>query len=335
MTPVATLSRFARKVVLAFALAAAVTSAPADSRAQPEAGDAEAERRAKVVLRVGAHAVTVGQLEDHLAGIHPLQLDTFGKAPEAVARGYVEQVLVRDLLLASGAEKRKLADKLPTSHQLARARSSATLRAVRRSVPTAAQLPPDDVRAYYEKNRASFDSPQRIHLSRLLLASRDEAEQVLATAKRDLSIAKWNELARDKSIDKATHLRGGNLGFVGPDGTSNEAGLSVDPALVRAAERVKDGELVPSPVAEGESFAVVWRRGTVPASKRTLEEAEAQIRTTLYRQRTEAAERALIEELRRKLVSNVDEGLLGIVELRPFDAGLSLPRSPPSPRPSR
>ena len=69
------------------------------------------------------------------------------------------------------------------------------------------------------------------------------------------------------------------------DGVSNEAGVRVDPTLVKAAGAVKDGELVPHPVPEGASFAVVWRRGTVPASKRTVEESSAQIRAALFRDR--------------------------------------------------
>jgi peptidyl-prolyl cis-trans isomerase C len=323
-----------RKLLLSLALAASLSAVGGPSRAEPDAAEPDAERRAKVVLRVGPRAVSVGELEDHIAGIHPLQLEAFGAAPGEIARAYVEQIMVRDLLLAAGAERRKLASELPTSHQVARARSNATLRAVRRRITTANAIPMEDVRAYYEENRASFDSPERAHLSRILVRSRAEADAVLSAAKADLSVAKWNDLAREKSLDKATNQRGGNLGFVAPDGTSNQAGLTVDPALVRAASGVKDGELVPSPVEEGEHFAVVWRRGTVPASKRSVEEAEAQIRTTLYRQRTEGAEKALIEELRKKHVRNVDEGLLGIVELRPFDAGLSLPRSTPAARPA-
>ena len=114
-----------------------------------------------------------------------------------------------------------------------------------------------------------------MNLWRILCKTRDEAETVLAAAKRDLTIPKYNELAREHSIDKATNLRGGNLGFVCPDGTSNEAGLKVDPALVKAAVAVKDGELVAqsrSPEASG--FAVVWRRSTVPATQRTVEDAD-------------------------------------------------------------
>jgi hypothetical protein len=68
----------------------------------------------------------------------------------------------------------------------------------------------------------------------------------------------------------------------------------------------------------------------VPPSHRSLEDATPQIRTTLFRERTELAEKKLIDDLRAKHVKNVDYGLLGIVELPAVDAGLGLSRSVPS-----
>jgi peptidyl-prolyl cis-trans isomerase C len=310
------------------ALVLASAAVQASVHAEPDAAAPEAARRARVVLRVGARKVTVGELEDHLAGIPPYQMSTFGASPAAIARAYVDQVLVRDLVLASGAEQRGLDRELPTSQLLSRALSSATLRKSGSPYPSAAAVPAEDVQRYYDENRARFDSPERVNLWRILCATREEAASVLESARRDPTMAKFNDLSREHSIDKATNLRGGNLGFVAPDGTSNEAGLKVDPAIVKAAQTVKNGELVPQPVPEGAAFAVVWRRGAVPASRRTVEEASAQIRAALYRERTEASEKKLIEDLRARNVKEVNAGLLAVIELRPFDAGLGLPRSP-------
>ena len=65
--------------------------------------DAEVARRAKVAARVGPRTVSVGDLEDRLAGIPSFQLATFGASREEVIRAYVDQVVVRDLMLASAA----------------------------------------------------------------------------------------------------------------------------------------------------------------------------------------------------------------------------------------
>jgi peptidyl-prolyl cis-trans isomerase C len=283
-----------------------------------------------VAVRVGSRTVTVGEIEDRLGSMPPFQQATLGASREAIVHAYVELVIVHDLLLAAGADERKLGDKEPTRFQLKRAKSTATLRAAHAPFPSAAAIPMTDVQKYYDDNRARFDAPERINIWRILCKTSAEAQQVLETAKRTPTIASYNDLAREHSLDKATNLRGGNLGFVSPDGTSNEAGLKVDPVLVKAVQGVKDGDFAPQPVAEGEAFAVVWRRATVPPSRRSLDDASSQIRSMLYRERVEAAEKKLIDDLRAKNVSNVDASKLGMIVLPPFDAGVNLPRSTPS-----
>lgn len=320
-----------------FVATAMVSPAGADTSSAEDTA-----RRAKVAIRVGPRTVTVGEIEDRLSEIPPFQITVLGASRDEVIHAYVEQVLVRDLVLGAGAEERKLDTKLPTKQELDRARSTATLRALRAEGPlkSKANVSLDDIKKYYADNRARFDMPERVNAWRILCATKDEADTVVVEAKRDLSIPKWNDLARQHSVDNANKFRGGNLGFLLPDGTSNEAGVKADPVVVKAAMTVKDGELVPAPVAEGAAWAVVWRRTTVPAARRSLEEVSEQIRGTLYRERTEAAEKKLMDDLRARHVRDMNADLLKIVELPGLDAGLSLPRSLPrpheaSPSPSR
>ncbi len=297
---------------------------PAPSRATP-LDDAERARTAVVALRVGSRSVTVGELEARLAAVPRFQLTEFGKTPAAIRQGFVERILVPELLLAEGAEASHLAKELPWSNEIARARSSATLRAVRAGVPSAAQISPDDVKSYYEANRTFYDSPERVHVFRVLVATEAEADAAIALLKKDLTLKAFTELAREKSLDKATNMRGGNLGFLGPDGTSNEAGLKAEPALVTAAKTVKDGELVPKAVAEGAHFAVVWRRGTVAATKRTLEDASAQIRDTLARRKLEEATKKHLDALTAAHVKDRNDGPLSVFNVH-IDDGPMLHR---------
>lgn len=317
-------------LVLALALLVPL-ALPAAARAA-DAASPEADRRAKVALRVGDVAVTVGEIEARLAEIPPIQRATFGSSSAEITKKFVETVLVRELLLGQGAQKRELASQLPTSQAVLRARSSATLRALRRQLPSPMSIPDEDVKRYYDENRSRFDSPERVQVWRILVKTEADAERILGVMKQEASIGKWNEIARAESLDKATSMRGGNLGFLSPDGTSNEAGVTVDAKIVASAKTVKDGELVGRPVKEGEAYAVVWRRGTVPATKRSLEDASAQIRATLFRERSEAAEKKLMDELRARKVRDVDESLLGLVDLGAFDAGLMAPRVVPTGR---
>src|SRR5262245_3120947 len=95
---------------------ATVLGLSASSHAAPPADDAA--RRSKVAIRVGSRAVTVGEIEDRLLELPPFQAATFGATRDEIVKAYVEQVIVRDLLLGAGAEQRKLDETLPTKHQL-------------------------------------------------------------------------------------------------------------------------------------------------------------------------------------------------------------------------
>src|SRR6185503_16749965 len=100
---------------------------------------------------------------------------------------------------------------------------------------------------FYLDNRGRFETPERIAVYRILCATKEQAAGVLADAKQNGSLMRWNELARERSVDKATSLRGGNLGFIAADGSSSEPSVRVDPTLFVSASRVKDGEMVPEP----------------------------------------------------------------------------------------
>ena len=299
-----------RPLAFVLALAASVIAVPI---ARAGAGPAPDPRRDAVVAHVGPRTITAGELEDRLAQVPAFQLRTFGSDPATVKRRFLEEIMVTELLLAQGAEARHLESKIPTRFDLDRVRAQATLRAVRSQVGTPAQISDADAKTYYEANKADYDAPERLNLWRIRCATREEALTVLADAKKDLTLAHWNQLARDHSQDKATSMRGGNLGFLTPDGTSSEAGFRADPGLVKAAAGVRDGELVPDPVVEESSFSVVWRRGTVGASHRAFDDVKAQIQALVYRSRVEAETKSLLETLRKRdLTEHSPEHLDGI-----------------------
>lgn len=311
----------------AFALVLIVTFGPLEARAA-EAGAEDAARRAKVAFSIGKRAVTVGDVEDRMATLSAAQQSSFGDTAAARAKKFVEEVLVPEVLLAEGAFAKKLDSELPYSQALARARANGTLRALRREFGTAASIPMEDVKRYYEANRGSFDAPERYAVWRILVKTRVEGEALLAEVKKEPTPERWRAFARDKSLDKATHLRGGNLGFLTLDGNSNEPGVRVAPEVVKAAASVKDGELVARPVAEGENFAVVWRRGTLPPARQSVEDAAAQIRDTLFKKRMDDSEKQKTAELRASALRDMNEALVNTIEISLPDGGV-VPRKRP------
>ncbi|HEY2365487.1 MAG TPA: peptidyl-prolyl cis-trans isomerase, partial [Polyangiaceae bacterium] len=203
-----------------------------------------------------------------------------------------------------------------------------TLRALKTRLGPAQNVSMDDVQTYYDKNKARYDAPERYQIWRISCATKEEAESVIAEAKKDSTVPKWNKLARDHSLDKATYMRGGNVGFVTLDGQSNETGLKIEPSVAKAAASVKDGEIVPDAVVEGSGFAVVWRRGTVGASHRGVAEVKEQIQWSILRQREEDEKKKLLADLRTKNLEEVNPEILTGIDVAAPD-GVIVPRKRP------
>lgn len=159
------------------------------------------------------------------------------------------------------------------------------------------------VKAYYEKNSAHFSQPQGLRLFRVLLGGERQAKALIAEAQKPDGLERWSRFAREHSLDKATHLRRGDLGFVHANGETDVPRVQVDPVLFEAAQRVPDGAVVPEPVPEAGKLAVVWRRGSRPERKRSLAEERDAIRAMLERDRVAEAEAQLIARLERKHVT--------------------------------
>lgn len=267
------------------------------------------------VVRVGASAYTVRDVEVRLAALPPFQRRSFGSTPEEIRRRFVETVLVPELLLAEEAAARKVAERPGVADRLRLALSQALEGAEREALAASGRPTDADVRAWFEGNQSRFSAPERFRLARILLATEQEARELIASFGGTVTPPKWSAAAREKSLDQGSHLREGNLGFVRPDGQTDTPRVRVDPALYDAARRVKDGELVPEPVKEGERWAVVWRRGTLGAVQRTLEQEERSIRQLLARRQLEERLDALVARLRAERVKDFDPAPIELLQV--------------------
>lgn len=258
-----------------------------------------------VVARVGAETITAGELSRRIQSIPPFQLKMFGKSEEEIKRNFLERVLVRDLLLAQGAVDRKM-----DAEENVQDRVRATLRAAMvqqiRLEAIATPITDKDVEKYYNDNIDKYRAPERVALWRILVATREDAAKVLEELKKDGSVKRWNDLARERSLDKATSMRGGNLGYVSPDGKTTDAAIVADKALLDAAKKLKDAELGREPVQEGDRWAVLWKRQTMKSVERALDQEAPGIRQTLARQRTEQKLEAILGGARKESVRDLN-----------------------------
>lgn len=283
----------------------------------------------RVVVRVGTQTATVGDVERRLARVPQFQRATYGATPAEIKRNFVSQVLVPELLFAQGAIDRGMASNPDVQLRERDLLKSELLQQLRDQAVKPEDVKPEEVVRYYEDNKDRYASPPRYALWRILVASQDEAKKILEQAKKDPTPRTWAELARDHSLDKSSNMRGGNLGFITDLGTSADGKTRVEMSLVEAARQVKDGEFVDHPVPEGSGFAVIWRRGSMPAVNRTLEEEEQTIRRLIARQRAIDTQEKLIAELRARDAKMVNPNAIDLIEVT------STGEIAPKPKPGR
>ncbi len=323
-----------KALIACLVVAGTLTVAPRKAGA-----DVDEARRAQIVAKIGRTSVTLGELEARLATVPRFQLATFGSTPAEIRTRFLQAVIVPEVLYALAAEDKHIDQSPLGRHEKNRVLSDGTIRAVKATVPKARDLSDDAVKRYFDDHKSRFEGEEGILVWRILCATREEALTVLELAKKTPTVDAFGTLARERSIDKATNLRNGNVGFLASDGTSNEAGLKVDPELVKAASQVKDGEFVKDPVKEGEHFAVVWRRGTRAATHHSKESVEPQIRDAMVREAGEKEVEKTLADLKTKNVKDVDLLLLNLVDIRRVD-GAVLPKhrgdaGSPSVRPAK
>jgi peptidyl-prolyl cis-trans isomerase C len=294
---------------------AVVCAASTGLSLRAEAQPAAAPAADAPVARVGDVAITASEVERRLAQVPPFQLQTFGRTPEEIRKNFVSQVLVRELLLAQGAAAQKLTERADVQDRIRGVLRSALLQRIQTEAAASSPVTDEEVRAYYEAHRDRFSSPAMVALWRILVATREEAEAILTELKKDPSPQRFKEIAREKSLDKATSMRGGDLGFVASDGTTAEPALKVAPGLLSAAAGVKDGELVPEPVPEGDGFAVLWRRQSRKPVSRSIEQEGPSIRQILAHGKAEAQVKQLLDRLRAQDVSGHAPELVDLIDI--------------------
>ncbi|HYQ44365.1 MAG TPA: peptidyl-prolyl cis-trans isomerase [Polyangiaceae bacterium] len=265
---------------------------------------------AKPVGHVGSEAITEDALLRRLRKIPDFQRHALGETPEKLKRQVLETWLVPELLYAQEAERLKLEQRPSVQNRKRELLREAIERALRAETASKNPVTPAEIEAYFEANRSRFETPRRIHVWRILTDDEALAQKILRESKGVDGLKQWSQFARDNSLDKATHLRNGDLGFIHADGNTDTPTLRVDPALFAAADRLADGELAAEPLKEGSHFAVIWRRGSMKASNRTLAQETGSIRQVLERKRLEQARDELLASLESKYVSARNEALL-------------------------
>ncbi|MAC26025.1 MAG: hypothetical protein CMN31_14295 [Sandaracinus sp.] len=297
----------------------------AEGAPSPARSAADEARRARVYAEVGEVTITVGDIEDAIAKQSPF-LRTRYRDPRRLRE--LADSLVRFELLARAAEERDY-DENPVVVRAVK--QIAVQQLIEREFDrriTRESITDEEIQAYYDAHADEFSRPEMVRASHILLASRDDAEELLNEA-RDADARGFRQLAREHSIDTETKLRGGDLRYFTRDGRAagaREDDTPVDATLVEAAFGVEEvGGVAREPVRVGEHWSIVKLTGRRPAETRSLEQASEGIRLRLWREKRQNAIDTFVSELRQAHPPEMHADRMRAIRLDPAAPGERLP----------
>lgn len=222
--------------------------------------------------------------------------------PDSAEFNRVLDGLIDQRLLAHEAELRKLDEEPQAKHRLQSARDRIMGNVLMESV-VASRVDEAAIRKMYDAQVALFQLGEETHLRQIVTAKREEVE---AIAKQIAQGADFVVLASDKSIDKATRLEGGDLGWMTPD--------EAPPELARIIRSTPVGGLSKPFETEG-GWCIVKVEDRRKEQPPTLE----QLRKPILDHLTYLQIESTLKDLRKKAkIQRLTEATSPAIEVDPF-----------------
>jgi peptidyl-prolyl cis-trans isomerase C len=276
---------------------------------------AEVERRAQPVATFKGGQVTLGELEDTVAGQNAFMRHRYSD-PKALQE--LLGRLIRFNLLALEAERTGWDKKKAVQEAVGQNAVQFMMKNEFDDKLSADSVPQADVEAYYKAHIDDYEQTAMQRASHVLVATEAEAKELLAQAK-SMDVRAFRQLARAKSIDQATKDQGGDLHYFDQKGgVRGENAGPVDPAIVKAAFTLKNvGDTVAKPVKVANGYSIVKLTGSRPQLSRKLAEVQETIRAKLWRERREQAVDAFVAKLREANPPELHPELIETIKLDP------------------
>ena len=280
---------------------------------------ADEARRAEVFATVGSATITVGDLEDVINARSPYARKRFAEL--TVLKDFADDQ-VRNELFSQGAEKLGYAKDPDVAKFLDQTLVQLFVRREFEESVSPDSVLEEAVAKYYEDHPEEFRRPEMRRARHILVASKQEAKDILAQLGTGES-ATFRELAKARSLDTETKLRGGDLLYFTEDAklVGKPDGAQIDPTLAKAAFRLEKAGSSSKPLDLGDGkWSVLELTGIRPEKVQTREQAKEGIRRKLWRQEREAALTKLITDLRTELEPEVYPERMEAIVLEPANA---------------
>lgn len=292
--------------------------------AEETPSNADEARRAEVFAAVGTATISVGELEDKINARSPYTRKRFAN-PE-VLQEFADAQLQNELLY-QGAEKLGYEDDPGVRAFLNQTLIQMFIRKEFEEAVTPDDVPAAAVKNYYEENAEEFRRAEMRRARHILVGSEQEAKDLIQELASDKGPT-FRALAKAKSLDTETKLRGGDLLYFTEDGklVGKEGGDSVNATLAKAAFGLEKSGEISGPLDLGDGkWSVLELTGIRPERIQTLEQADGLIRRKLWHKEREAALNKLMADLRTELQPEIHAERLDAIVLEPGDEAIAPP----------
>lgn len=276
-----------------------------------------------VVARVGSKEVTADDLLKKWSQLTPEQRQGLGESWSTQRARLVEDLTgVRagfEALSSTSSEPAKLLKRASwrRRHALSTWANEVGLQPPPAGMPASSAA----VAELYKANSHHFVRPTGLLLWRILVAGESGAQSVLDELQRP-SGRSWKTMAREVSLDEATSMRSGELGYVEANGHTHRPQVRVSAQLYAAAAAYGKIGVLPEPVSEGNFYAVLWLRDVKPELVDSVQAVRATLAALLAAKASEEARSKLYLELRDRYVSRVRPNRISKAHFKESNVGL-------------
>lgn len=177
---------------------------------------------------------------------------------------------------------------------------------------TADTVPDAEMKAYYDANLAEYVKPEEVRVSAIIVKNKAQADRIAIEARGDAGKTNkgFRDLVMKYSADEETKLRGGDLRYM------DAATKDVPANVVKAAFTLYNTGDVSTAVDAGNgTFYVLKQTGRRKSVTKTFEDAKAQIRNKLFRDKRLQAQKDFVDGLRAKSKIEINEPNLAKVRI--------------------
>ncbi len=156
-----------------------------------------------------------------------------------------------------------------------------------------ADVTEQELKKFYEEHKADYNKPAMVRISHILVKSKAAADKILAEAKK-LDVRGFRKLARDKSMDEATKIRGGDLRYFAATDTA------LPKPLVEAAFKLQKRGDVAGPIKTAKGWHIICLTGKRPPIKREFAQVKQLLRNRILREKRALAQKEFVDQLKKK-----------------------------------